>query len=74
MRYVSLASMGAAVSIAAGAWILYGGEETLRPVTLTLLALLTIWRHKTNIQRLLKGTENRFSKKKKDEQGQNHAN
>ena len=39
------------------------------PVAVTALALVAVWRHKSNIGRLLKGTENRFDfkHKKRDE-------
>jgi len=59
-RYVSVASMLTAVIIAGLAWALYFEQGILLPIALTALAALAIWRHKSNIQRLLKGTENRF--------------
>lgn len=65
-RYVSIASLGAALTVAAGGWILYPNENRLIPVVLTILALFIIWRHTSNIQRLANGTENRFSFKKKE--------
>jgi glycerol-3-phosphate acyltransferase PlsY len=34
-------------------------------IILALLQFLLIWRHKENIKRLVKGTENRFGHKKK---------
>jgi len=58
-RYVSLASMLAAVLVAAGAWWLYRGQ-ILVPAVLSLMGAVVIWRHKTNLQRLLAGTEYRF--------------
>ncbi len=63
-RYVSLASIAAALAVAGAAWVLYRGWGMELPVALTLLAALIIGRHKANIQRLLAGTEHRFSKKK----------
>jgi acyl phosphate:glycerol-3-phosphate acyltransferase len=65
-RYVSLGSIGAALMAAAGGWIFYPGQGAI-PWALTLLGLLAIWRHRSNIQRLLKGEENRFdfSKRRK---------
>lgn len=63
-RYVSLASIAAAVVVAGSAWFLYRGRGPGLPVALTLLAVLIVWRHKSNIQRLLQGTEHRFSRKK----------
>ena len=64
-RYVSLASLVAALIIATSAWWLYDTAPPVYPVALTLLAILAFWRHRTNIQRLLAGTENRFDFKRK---------
>lgn len=64
-RYVSLASIVAVVTVAVFAWMRDRGQGLGLPVALTALALLIVWRHKGNIQRLLNGTEHRFSKKKK---------
>lgn len=63
-RYVSLASILAAVTVIVSAWIFYRDEGLLRPAVLTVLASLVILRHRANIARLLNGTESRFSKKK----------
>lgn len=63
-RYVSLSSVLAAVLIAACSWWLYHGQ-ILMPVTLSVMGIIVIWRHKTNLQRLLAGTEYRFAFKKK---------
>ncbi len=63
-RYVSLASIGAAAAIPAAGWWLYGDTNRAVPVVLTLLGLLVIWRHRSNIQRLLNGTEHTFRKEK----------
>jgi glycerol-3-phosphate acyltransferase PlsY len=62
--FVSLASIIAALVIAIVSWLIpsYG---TLTSIMLTVLAALAIYRHKTNIQRLLKGEENRFNVWKK---------
>lgn len=65
-RYVSLASIGAALAVGVAAWMLYGSDQP--PVlasALTLLAVVAIWRHRANIRRLAAGTENRFSFKRK---------
>jgi glycerol-3-phosphate acyltransferase PlsY len=59
-RYVSVGSIAAAVVVAASGWWFYAGEGRLRPSALTLLAALIIWRHKSNIRRLMDGTEHRF--------------
>jgi glycerol-3-phosphate acyltransferase PlsY len=59
-RYVSLASIAAAVSLPLSTWII--GHYSHRYITVTgLMAALAILKHKGNIQRLLQGTEHRFS-------------
>lgn len=63
-RYVSVASMAAAAAAAASAWFFYAGGGILLPGTLSVLGALALWRHKSNIQRLLAGTEQRFEFKK----------
>jgi len=63
-RYVSLASIGAATAIPAAAWWLYGATNYVLPAVLTILGILIIWRHRSNIQRLLNGTEHQFRKEK----------
>lgn len=63
-RYVSLASIGAAVAIPVAGWFLYRGMGLTLPVALTVLGALVIWRHRSNIQRLLAGTESKMVKKK----------
>jgi acyl phosphate:glycerol-3-phosphate acyltransferase len=65
-RYVSVASILAAATIAVAAWPLYAHQGPVLPGALTVLAIVGIWRHKINIQRLLKGTENRFEFGKKE--------
>ena len=61
LRYVSLASIVAALSVIGFGWWYYPGR--LLPVTLTVLGVLVIARHHANIRRLLNGTESRFVKK-----------
>jgi acyl phosphate:glycerol-3-phosphate acyltransferase len=64
-RYVSLASMVAAVAIAASGWWLYGTQAPpVLAIVLTILSTLVIWRHRSNIERMCKGTEHRFGKSK----------
>jgi glycerol-3-phosphate acyltransferase PlsY len=60
-RYVSVASIAAAIALPAAAW-LTPNSLTLRLVT-TALGLLVIWKHKGNIGRLLNGTESRVGGK-----------
>jgi acyl phosphate:glycerol-3-phosphate acyltransferase len=65
-RYVSLASIAAAIALpvvvfftstksGSDFWVLFGFS--------VLIGALAVWRHHTNIGRLLKGTESRFGKK-----------
>jgi glycerol-3-phosphate acyltransferase PlsY len=62
-RYVSLASIIAATSLPIIVWVLQRQTNSVFWFTLVISAL-AIWRHRTNIQRLLAGTESRFEKKK----------
>lgn len=63
-RYVSVASMAAAVAIPVTTGVLFAMERV--PATHFLFALfiaaLAIWRHRGNIQRLRDGTENKFER------------
>jgi len=61
-RYVSVASITAAVVLAVAAWPLHlKACGVWFPCVLTLLALLAVWKHRSNIARLRAGTESRFS-------------
>ena len=60
-RYVSIASIAAAVALPAAVW-LTPNSLTLRIVT-TALGLLAIAKHRSNIERLVNGTERRIGKK-----------
>ena len=57
LRYVSLASIAFGVSLPISAWCLH--EDRLVVVFLMLFAFLVIYRHRSNIKRLLNGTEAR---------------
>jgi glycerol-3-phosphate acyltransferase PlsY len=61
-RYVSLASISAAVAIPIATWLI------LKDVTLivftAIVGAVAIYKHKSNIQRLLAGTESRVGTKK----------
>jgi acyl phosphate:glycerol-3-phosphate acyltransferase len=65
-RYVSLASIAAAVSLPIATWA--GGQPTGFIIATAALGLLAIYKHRDNIQRLLKGTEHRFGTKKPEQQ------
>ncbi len=60
-RYASLASIAAAIALPTGVWFT-SGNTLLRIVTIALGAL-AIYKHKSNIQRLMAGTESRIGKK-----------
>jgi glycerol-3-phosphate acyltransferase PlsY len=71
-RYVSVASIGAAAVLPLltlwGSWHhgrIQDGTWNKPLFALTvLIAVLAIWKHRSNIQRLMNGTENRFERKK----------
>jgi glycerol-3-phosphate acyltransferase PlsY len=60
-RYVSLASMVAAAFAAFFTFFLYGAHPYAWAVL--AIAVLTIWRHRSNIRKLLAGTESRLGRK-----------
>ena len=68
-RYVSLASLCAAVMLPLGfvGVAVLGGKPVWDPalILLILLALLVVFRHRSNVMRLIQGTEYRFERKKK---------
>jgi len=61
-RYVSVGSISAAVALPVTVWIMTPNKLFLGIVT-TALGALAIYKHKSNIQRLMAGTENRLGKK-----------
>ena len=61
-RIVSVASMSAAVALPVAVWVMAPNNFFLGIVT-TALGVLAIYKHKSNIQRLMAGTENRLGKK-----------
>ena len=58
-RYVSLASIAMAISMPVAAAFLYGCPGVHVYLSLAIAAVI-IYRHRSNISRLIKGTENRF--------------
>ena len=62
-RYVSVGSIAAAMALPATVWIMSPNNLFLGSVT-TALGALAIYKHKSNLQRLLAGTENRLGQKK----------
>ena len=63
-RYVSLASISAAVALPVATWFIECDKAFT--VLAAVLGALAVYRHKANIQRLLAGTENRFRRKRDD--------
>jgi glycerol-3-phosphate acyltransferase PlsY len=61
-KYVSVGSIAAAIALPATVWIMSPQNLFLCIVT-TALGVLAIYKHKSNIQRLIAGTENRLGKK-----------
>jgi acyl phosphate:glycerol-3-phosphate acyltransferase len=65
-RYVAVASIAAAIMVpsASIALHLWRGDPALPRVGFAILiGTLAVWRHRSNIRRLLNGTENRFTRK-----------
>ena len=61
-RYVSLSSILAAIALPVTVWVQQPQNYFLNIVT-TALGALAIYKHRSNIQRLMNGTENRLGKK-----------
>jgi glycerol-3-phosphate acyltransferase PlsY len=61
-RYISVGSITAALALPAAVWVMPPHNLLLGGVT-TALGALAIYKHKSNLQRLRAGTENRFGKK-----------
>ena len=61
-RYVSFSSCLAAIAVGASVWTpLYADRPVWFAILMTILAALAILKHRTNLVRLAKGTENRFA-------------
>ena len=78
-RFVSVASLGSAVTLPTVAVLLYffgrpdswffGYCDPMLAGISGIMSLLAIWRHKDNIKRLFAGTEKRFERKSSDRPG-----
>jgi glycerol-3-phosphate acyltransferase PlsY len=64
-RYISVGSISSAVALPAAVWILPPHNLLLGMVT-TILGVMAIYKHKSNLQRLVAGTESRLQFKKKE--------
>jgi glycerol-3-phosphate acyltransferase PlsY len=69
-RYVAVASIGAALMVPSATIVLYllqlpslGIPQPPLVGFSLVIGLLAVWRHRSNIRRLISGTENRFVKK-----------
>lgn len=60
-RYSSLAAIAAAALAPVFAWLLLPYQDYL--ITVLVMSVFLIWRHRTNIKKLLAGTESGFGKK-----------
>lgn len=65
-RIVSVASISAAVALPVAVWLMMPQNLFLDIVT-TALGVMAVYKHKSNIQRLMAGTENKLGKKKSPE-------
>lgn len=64
-RYVSLGSIAASAALPFASWLTH---ESLTKVVVTgAMGALALYKHKGNIQRLIAGTEPRFTRRKKEE-------
>ena len=64
-RYVSVGSIMAAITLPAAVWAMMPGNVFLGIVT-TALGALAVYKHRSNIRRLMAGTENRIGQKPKE--------
>ena len=65
-RYTSLASIAAVVALPIMAALMVPKNQSDFPLLVgfgVLMGALALWRHRSNIERLLNGTENRFGRK-----------
>jgi glycerol-3-phosphate acyltransferase PlsY len=66
--YVSLASIVAASLFPLAAWLLHDVRGIPLLADIALAAFL-VWKHRSNLQRLLRGTESRFGKRRAEADG-----
>jgi glycerol-3-phosphate acyltransferase PlsY len=63
-RYVSLASIAASVTLPFAVWITHGSITMI--IVGAVMAALAVYRHRSNIQRLLQGNESRLALNKRE--------
>ncbi|MEM6823309.1 MAG: glycerol-3-phosphate 1-O-acyltransferase PlsY [Verrucomicrobiota bacterium] len=66
-RYVSIASIAAGLVLPIATFIFYPDQYWMIGATV-FLGLMSVWRHRSNIQRLMNGTEAKFEKKSKSKE------
>lgn len=66
-RYVSLASILAALAVGISIWCDPKQTNLIVQCAISFMSVLVIWLHRANMKRLLAGTENRFGKKKEEQ-------
>ncbi len=67
-RYVSIGSIAASVALPAAVWCLPNSHLFLGIVT-TVLGLMAIYKHRSNIKRLMAGTESRLGRRPEIQEG-----
>ena len=77
-NYISLGSCIAATSLAVMVWIPFcdhtGYRDLPLSILVTLIALFVIWKHRSNIGRLIHGNENKIYLKKKKKKQEREVN
>ena len=63
-RYISLASVAAAVAFPLLTWVLHEYKDSRQIVLFAAVSALVIWKHRQNLRRLAAGTESKFGKKR----------
>lgn len=66
-RYVSVGSIAAAISLPVWLLIYYPQSTLAMKVIFAIMALLVVWAHRSNIKKLIQGTESKLSLGKKKE-------
>jgi glycerol-3-phosphate acyltransferase PlsY len=70
-RYVSLASIAAALTLPVMVW--WRSRSLLYLGTISIISVIALYKHRSNMRRLLNGTENRFAWKNTAEKDEHKA-